>query len=147
MSREETCCFTGHRRLPAGAAGVLAGRLDRTVDGLISSGILNFIAGGALGFDTLAAQAVLRAKDRDPRVRLILAIPCADQNSNWSPRQREVYDSIRLRADVVRILSQKYYPGCMHLRNRYMADRASVCVCYLTKNSGGAFGTFDPLSE
>lgn len=27
--------------------------------------------------------------------------------------------------------------GCMHRRNRHLVDNSGVCVCYLTRNSGG----------
>ena len=33
--------------------------------------------------------------------------------------------------------SQAYTAGCMHKRNRHLVDNSSVCVCYLTKDSGG----------
>ena len=36
-------------------------------------------AGGALGFDTLAAQTVLDMKKEYPQLRLILVLPCEDQ--------------------------------------------------------------------
>lgn len=33
--------------------------------------------------------------------------------------------------------SQEYTQGCMHKRNRHLVDNSSVCICYLTKESGG----------
>ena len=34
---------------------------------------------GALGFDTIAAQAVLSVKETYPEVKLILVLPCENQ--------------------------------------------------------------------
>jgi hypothetical protein len=34
-------------------------------------------------------------------------------------------------------LSDAYYKGCMHARNRYMVDRADCMIAYLKKQEGG----------
>ena len=60
--RRETCCFTGHRNLPAEHLPAIPSLLDDTVAELIGRGIVDFACGGARGFDTLAAQSVLRAR-------------------------------------------------------------------------------------
>ena len=38
-------------------------------------------------------------------------------------------------------VSDGYAPGCMQKRNRYMADRSSVCVCWLSSETGGTYYT------
>ena len=58
--KEKTCCFTGHRAIPARALPALAEELEQTLRRLIGEGMRYFGAGGALGFDTLAAETVLR---------------------------------------------------------------------------------------
>ena len=57
-----TCCFTGHRRIPPEAVAPLRERLEAEIESLIRQGVRYFGAGGALGFDTLAAEAVLDLK-------------------------------------------------------------------------------------
>ena len=52
-TREETCCFTGHRKIPEEEREQLARRLEATVEELIRAGVRYFGAGGALGFDTI----------------------------------------------------------------------------------------------
>ena len=64
--RRETCCFTGHRNLPAEHLPAIPSLLDDTVAELIGRGIVDFACGGARGFDTLAAQSVLRARAASP---------------------------------------------------------------------------------
>ena len=61
-TREETCCFTGHRKIPEEEREQLARRLEATVEELIRAGVRYFVAGGALGFDTLAAQTILNIR-------------------------------------------------------------------------------------
>ena len=74
-----TACFTGHRELPTDDLPEISKRLEDTLLTLIEQGYCYFGAGGALGFDTLAAQAVLRLRERYPQIRLILVLPCLDQ--------------------------------------------------------------------
>jgi hypothetical protein len=57
--KDKTCCFTGHRKIPPLAALGLKRKLEKTLKEKIEQGYLYFGAGGALGFDTLAAQTVI----------------------------------------------------------------------------------------
>ena len=135
--KERTACFTGHRRIPDGQYGVVNGRLLDVVISLIDKGYRFFGAGGALGFDTMAAQAVLSLKKRYPFIFLILVLPYPAQAKGWSERDRAVYESIKGCADKVVYTGREYTNGCMHRRNRHLVDNSSVCVCYLTKRTGG----------
>lgn len=134
--KDKTCCFTGHRELPADRAGICR-RLEEQIRFLIDRGITNYCAGGALGFDTLAAQTVLKLKQEYETLRLILVLPCPDQADKWSAGDRAVYEDIKSRADEVVYSSDAYYKGCMQKRNRQMVDRSCCCICYMTKQSGG----------
>ena len=57
--REKFCFFTGHRVLPAGKRGIIEDILKKHIAELAARGVTTFIAGGALGFDMLAAKAGL----------------------------------------------------------------------------------------
>ena len=61
--KSKTCCFTGHRILSAEQSQALAGRIERAVRLLYARGVCYFGAGGALGFDMLAAETVLRLRE------------------------------------------------------------------------------------
>ena len=68
--REKTCCFTGHRKLPSiWGRWKLAAKLEKAIVEQINNGIRFFGAGGALGFDTLAAQTVLKLKKKYPDIK------------------------------------------------------------------------------
>ena len=142
-SVEKTVCFTGHRKIPPEQARTLARQLKSTLIQLINDGYLYFGAGGALGYDTLAAQTVLELKSQYPDVKLILVLPCLSQTRGWSARDIEIYEDIKNRADKVVYTSQEYTKGCMHKRNRHLVDNSSVCVCYLTESTGGTAYTVD----
>lgn len=135
--REKACCFTGHRSIPPEERRELARRLEETILRLYRRGVRYFGAGGALGFDTLAAQAVLRLREKCPDVKLMLVLPCLSQTKGWKPEDVAEYEQIKSQADEVVYTSQEYTRGCMHKRNRYLVDHSGICVCYLTKDSGG----------
>ena len=120
------CCFSGHRRLPGGEIPAIQKRLRDELLHLIEEGVLVFRAGGALGFDTLAAEAVLSLKGRYPGIRLVLLLPCRDQTRGWQPRDAERYRRILSRADRVAYLYDAYVPGCMQARNRALTEGADV---------------------
>lgn len=103
----------------------------------IEQGYRYFGCGGALGFDTLAAQTVLEMKNEYPEIRLILVLPCCNQMRCWKEADIAEYERIMKAADKVTYTSEQYYSGCMHKRNRHLVDNSSLCICYLTEPSGG----------
>lgn len=142
-TREETCCFTGHRKIPEEEREQLARRLEATVEELIRAGVRYFVAGGALGFDTLAAQTILKLRTQYSQVKLILALPCETQTRGWPEEDVRIYEEIKKAADKVRYTSVEYTRGCMHKRNRHLVDHSGVCVAYLTESRGGTAYTVD----
>lgn len=130
-----TVAFTGHRDIAEKSAVSL--KLRETLRMLIAEGADCFICGGAVGFDTLAAQTVLELK-KEFNVQLWLAIPCADQDIWFSDEQRAEYARIRAAADRETVLSPRYSRGCMHARNRFMVDHCDVMVTYCRRISGGS---------
>lgn len=135
--RDYTCCFTGHRALPPEEREAIAYQLEQTVIMLIQAGIRFFGAGGARGFDTLAAQTILKLRRKYPHIKLILVLPCLSLTQGWRDEDIKVYESIKTAADKVTYTSEKYTQGCMHKRNRHLVDHSSICVCYLTEDRGG----------
>ncbi len=138
-----TACFSGHRKIPPERLKIITQRLRETILKLISGGYLYFGAGGALGFDTLAAQVVLDLKSEHPQIKLILVLPCVPQSRGWNERDQTVYENIKTRADKVVYTSREYTKGCMHKRNRHLVDNSSACICYLTEATGGTAYTVE----
>lgn len=137
-----TCCFTGHRALSDTERMLCLDRITQAVEALISMGVTHFIAGGAVGFDTIAEVSVLNLKKRKyPEIKLTVAVPFPGQPNSWSAADKALYHTILSEADEVVTLSKDYHPGCMSIRNRYMVDRSVYCLCYVTKDSGGSFYT------
>lgn len=135
--KNTTCCFTGHREISNEMKIYLNRRLEEEIDNLAARGITNFCTGGALGFDTLAALAVLRKKARNREVKLILVLPCTEQSQSWSKTNQDIYNEILKFADEVIYVSENYTRFCMQQRNRELVNRSSVCVSFLLKKTGG----------
>lgn len=137
MDRSVICCFTGHRHIPETELSTIKTRLEDEIFNLIFQGVKYFGAGGALGFDTLAALTVLKLKEQFGHIRLILVLPCKNQAKGWSEKDRNIYDYILERSDKIVYTSEYYYKGCMHIRNRHLVNNSGFCICYLKKQGGG----------
>lgn len=135
--KSKTCCFTGHRTMSDQEKQSVAVRLRKVIAALVKEGVVYYGAGGALGFDTLAAQTVLEMKKEYPQLRLILVLPCEDQTRNWRSEDIEIYEDIKARCDKVVYVSRRYTPDCMYKRNRHLVDHSGTCICYLKNDTGG----------
>lgn len=145
--KEETCCFTGHRNIPLLKRKAVVRNLKYELTTLIDKGYQYFGAGGALGFDTIAAQTVLELKEQFPHIKLILVLPCETQTRGWKEKDITIYEEIKQQADKVVYTSKEYTRGCMHKRNRHLVDNSSICIAYLTEQSGGTAYTVDYARE
>lgn len=143
LSRSQTCCFTGHRAIPAEQYEPLKERLTDTIKSLIAEGVLYYGAGGALGFDTLAAQCIIEQRKNNPSIKLILVLPCRSQAKKWRAEDQQTYEAIKAQADKIVYTSEEYTRDCMFKRNRHLVDYSGICVCYKTKDSGGTAYTVD----
>lgn len=141
IRKEKACCFSGHRVIPLAEREQLQQKLVLQIKELIEKGYVDFIVGGALGFDTLSAQAVLSLRDEFPHIRLILALPCRDQDVRWNEADRKLYAELCKLADLVHYCSDSYHLGCMRKRNQFMVDHAACCVFYLTRQRSGTYQT------
>ncbi len=137
-----TVCFTGHREINTRIRAALAKTLKKEIEKLIARGADCFRAGGALGFDTLAALTVLSLKKRHPHIRLELVLPCPTQADLWPREDREIYQKILSRADAVSYVSSFYYNGVLLRRNDRLVEGSDICVAYLTSSHGGTAYTY-----
>ncbi|MDO4544123.1 MAG: SLOG family protein [Clostridia bacterium] len=138
----KSCCFTGHRSLPAGRElTLLSEKTKAAIENAYADGFTRFIAGGAVGFDLLCERLILEAKKQHPDISLAVYIPCKEQAYKFAPADKLLYERLNAAADELLILSNTYYSGCMHVRNRRMVDDSSLCIAYLTKPQGGTAST------
>ncbi len=135
---ENTACFTGHRILPTAKIPRLQALLEQTVQALYTEqGVTHFLSGGARGFDLLGAMVVLNLQVYFPDLTLSLILPCHGHTKGWSSRELFLYDRILSRKPRILYTENDYFPGCMAIRNRYLVEHSSRCICYQTKAQGG----------
>ena len=132
------CSFTGHRRIAPTHKKALSGLLLRAINYAYENGCREFCCGGAIGFDTEAARAVLLFRVEHPDIKLILLLPCQDQDEGWSDLQRDSYDYILRAADEIRYTSDFYHNGCMKIRNQALVDSCDILIAYLSNTKSGA---------
>ena len=148
-TQETTCCFTGHRpaKLPWGSDEndercILAGqKLREQLQDLIGNGYRHFLCGMALGSDMLFAEAVLELKEQYSDITLNAAVPCETQAHRWNAAQKARYKDILARCDSVKTFQERYTPGCMQTRNKYMVDNSSAIITYYNGLPGGTMTT------
>ena len=140
FSQGEIACtafFTGHRNLSGDSIPLLSEKLYQCILLAYKAGYRRFLCGCARGFDMLAAFQTFRLREQYPDVIMSAVIPCAVQADRWNEKDSETYHMILSQADEKIVLSPVYYQGVMLARNRYMADRSSLCICYLVHMRGG----------
>ena len=149
FDRAACCCFTGHRPNALPAFGredteemqQLIFLLDRAVNDALENGVTDFYVGGAQGFDTLAAEAVLRMRWLFPTLSLHLALPGRDQTKGWSSQDLSRYETILQSAAEVWYAAELCSPESMRRRNRYLVDHSGRCIAYLRRMRGGTLYT------
>lgn len=137
------CSFTGHRTIEIRHRASIRECIARKIDLAYNEGCRDFYSGGAIGFDTLAALEVLEYKKTHSDVRLIMLIPCTDQDARWRDYQRLEYRKLlQLADDVIYVSDTPYYNGCMEKRNRALVERCKILIAYVGRERGGSAQTY-----
>lgn len=137
------CCFTGHRMLSRKCAEELRKLLSIELENYYNDGYRDFICGGAIGFDTVAALSVIAARARHNDIRLILILPCGNQTMKWRETDKIVYGRIYKAADEVITLHDNFTAECMLERNRIMLENSTACIAYHDgRKRGGTYYTY-----
>lgn len=135
--RQRTVCFTGHRNIEREHMLALPALLKAEIARQAEKGAVHFRAGGAIGFDTLAALCVLEQKKKYPHIQLDLILPCRDQDAEWNESNRQAYRFVLQSADSVSYVRERYCEGCMLERDRRLVEGSDACIAFLTKSRGG----------
>ncbi len=137
----DACCFSGHRRISNTHIDLLISRTKSEIEGLVDTGVTDFISGGALGFDQLAASLIIELRESGRNIRLVFALSCRNQDLPWNAEQSRKYHSLLHRADEIFYVSEEYHPDCMRKRNFYMVNRSKYCICALLHERSGTAQT------
>ena len=148
LNKSQSVAFTGHRNIYGSKRQELRAAVDNALIELYQSGYRNFINGMAMGFDLLAASAVIALKRRFSDVKLIAVVPYRNQSEKFSGYEQKRYQYALQNADEVIVLREKYSNGCLLRRNDYMLAHASGLIAFYDgKPKGGTFYTIRKASE
>ena len=142
--RKHRCCFTGHRpekfAIPEKR---LAGLLDAEIKRAIDSGHTTFITGMAKGVDLIAAETVLRLRERDPRLKLICALPYPGFGQHWGGGWTERFRQVLAKADLERTICPSFSYSAYQARNEWMVRHSALVIAVFHGEPGGTKNTLD----
>lgn len=150
MGIEHTACFSGYREekfsfpLREGVPQYeqLKQDLMAAVLEAVDEGYGDFYTGACYGFDILAGEAVIAARDKlCLPIHLLAALPFENQAQLWSEHWRDRYFSMLERSDQVITLQPRYTRGCYQKRNEYMVSHSNLLICYHNGRGGGTDST------
>ena len=133
-NKYKSCTLTGHRILPKNFDEAA---LTNQLEELIKDGVDTFYNGMAMGFDLVAASALISLKERYPQIRLIACVPFYGQESRFPKKWQDAYTNAISRFDETVVLSEHYFDGCYFKRNDYMIDCADLLFAYCVRAQGG----------
>jgi len=94
LNKSQSVAFTGHRNIVGNKRPELRVAVDNALIELYQSGYRNFISGMAMGFDLLAASAVIALKRRFSDVKLIAVVPYRNQSEKFSEYEQKRYNTL-----------------------------------------------------
>ena len=127
--------FTGHRQVIS--CRQTAERVKDAIRYCYKNGIRFFYAGGAVGFDTIAAEAVLSLKEELTDIVLIIVVPFPGQDKYFKMENKKRYMNIFNRADEVVTVSGSFSNIAYLKRNDYMISHSCQLIAYWDGKSLG----------
>ena len=127
---QHSVAFSGHRKIPASGIDRLRRQLRSAILRLYDAGCVDYISGMAVGFDLLAAEAVLELRGEGKKLRRTAAIPCPGQSRFYSVGDKARYQKVLNEADRIVTVSKSYHRGCMLRRNDYLVDNSGQFIAY-----------------
>lgn len=149
IEKERAVSFTGYRTekiirtcKESNPISYVLNAVSEVVELLYNEGYTTFLSGMAVGFDMIAAEAVLALKERHPDVRLIAVIPYEGQEIGYDDLDISRYNRIYRNAEII-FTSRSYHDKAYFDRNDYLIANCSKVVCYYTGLIGGTMYTIN----
>ena len=134
-----TVSFFGHRMIDR--PFLIEQRLENLIRRLINTKeYVDFIVGRSGDFDQYASSALLLVRkavgDHNSSLTLVLPYPTAEYLNN-----QEQFEDYYSYVEVSDAASAAHHKAAYQIRNREMVDRSDLVVCYVERESGGAWQT------
>ena len=139
--REMTACFTGHRKIPPGEEAKVMVRTRYIVQKLIHEhNVRYFGVGGAVGYDMLAAEYLIRLKaHKEHQLKIISVLPYPEwrDTEDWDDVLRRREDRILFASDKIVYVRPQKENGVYLLRDRKLVNGSAWCVSYCNRVPSG----------
>lgn len=107
---------------------------------LESKNYVEFLVGRDGEFDQIVASTVKAVKrsigDDNSALVWVMAYPKAEYSNN-----EESFDDYYDEIEICEASSQCHFKSAIQVRNRDMVDRSDLVVCFVERDSGGAYST------
>ena len=134
-----TVSLFGHREIRS--PDMILERLEKVIQPIIlSKPYVEFLVGREGEFDLLAASIIHRLKRKHDcgNVTLTLVLPYLKaEYRNNEQEFLDYYDEV----EICEESSKAHFKAAIQLRNRRMAERSDLVICYVERNNGGAYQT------
>ena len=137
--REETCCFTGHRKIKDKDFDmVMARTMGKVRELIVKYGYRYFRVGGSIGYDMFAAEILFLMRDLEfPHIQVILDYPFDGFTDGWDEEQKNEYAKLLPQYDKIVCVSPSVGREAYLARDRHLIDNSSFCISYCTRRTGG----------
>ena len=139
MLNTYTVSFFGHRYIDR--FSTIEDSLEELIIKLLREHeYVDFLVGRNGDFDQLVSSTIRRMKRefRDDNCSHILVLPYnTSEFQNNEDSFAEYYDEIEICPES----HAAHFKAAMHIRNRSMVDRSDLVICYVERDSGGAYQT------
>ncbi|MFI3316286.1 MAG: SLOG family protein [Rikenellaceae bacterium] len=149
LEATESVAFTGNRAMHV-CKDLCIEDINREVRVIVAShisrlyadGFRTFLSGGAVGFDLLAAEEVIAARDNCPEIKLCLVVPFEGQEAKYPQQDEQRYLAIKDAANkVITICEGEYSVSSYHLRNDFLISNSSYIIAYSDGEGRGTLST------
>ena len=119
------CTFFGHRECCLDSAVLLS-----AIEHLINEGVEEFLVGHQGQFDSMVCSSLRSLRERYPHIRYSVVLAYLQAQNRDEDFSDTVYP------EGIETVLPKY---AIDWRNRYLIDRADICLCYIDYSWGGAY--------
>lgn len=137
MLHTYTCAFFGHRDFCFNYKNEAA--LDNILRQLIKNNeYLEFLVGRNGEFDRFAASRIVHAKKQYGNFNSSLTLVLPYHSAEFYNNEKyflDYYDEV----EICEQSSIAHYKSAMKIRNQNMVERADLIICYIERNTGGAY--------
>ena len=121
----------------------LSALLETEIKRAIAGGFTTYITGMAKGVDLIAAEIVLRLRERDDRLKLICALPHPGFGQHWGGGWTERFQRVLTQADLNRTICPNFSRSSYQARNEWMVRHSALVIAVFNGELGGTKNTLD----